>query len=231
MKKTIFKTGIAILMAVGMVTLNSCEKETTTPPTTSKSEVDQNFGKFTKEVTVYDETGKNSAVLKLGSNDQSILDLWTAENFTLIPITDAPADNEEIPEDNSDVSTDDEDGNISASVSVMILSRDLKDDVKAISLKPTVPDSGDLRLDWFYLTYYSIPGWDKFYSLIGRNFWRRAYADLYFTTYQSDSWRALFVDRQIKNGENINSPISDVYAMKVITRQKKENEILVSFWK
>lgn len=40
MKKTIFKTGIAILMAVGMVTLNSCKKETTTPPTTSKSEVD-----------------------------------------------------------------------------------------------------------------------------------------------------------------------------------------------
>ena len=47
---------------------------------------ESDFGKYSKEIVVTDAKGENSAVLLVGSNDKSYLDLWTEKNFELIPV-------------------------------------------------------------------------------------------------------------------------------------------------
>ena len=42
------------------------------------------FGKHLKTLTIYDDTGENSAELLVGADHQDILDLWQADNFRLV---------------------------------------------------------------------------------------------------------------------------------------------------
>lgn len=232
MKKTIFKTTIAIFMAVGMVTLNSCEKETSIPPATSKSEVDENFGKFTKEITVYDETGENSAVLKLGSNDQSILDLWTAENFLLLSKVIEPTINDSI--ENTDEMSSDETFDVNSTrdirVNIMMIARNFKDDVKSMALKLIMPDGDDLRLDWQYPVLYSTPGYHTYVLLRGDNVWKRGFFIIYLQNSPNATWIPQQADwEKLRDNKDVRYDIP--YAARVHLKQKKDGEIIVDFWK
>ena len=74
---------IQVLTAISVVgLLASCEKKDVDIVTPSL--YSDNFGKHTKELTIYDEAKENSAVLLVGSDDKSILDMWQSENFRLI---------------------------------------------------------------------------------------------------------------------------------------------------
>lgn len=70
----------------------SCEKEpqTIVEGNSAKTECIQNqlyFGEYSKELIVYDEAHKNSAIVKFGTEDLEYFNSITSDNFILIPVS------------------------------------------------------------------------------------------------------------------------------------------------
>lgn len=152
--------GLTLLFAVG------CEKSEETKKT---SNIYEEFGNFTKEITIYDETKENSAVILVGSDDESILNMWSSENFTL-GIIKNEQDAETIVNEyvskfpvEKNENVDDESDEISAKISIRFLTKDLTADVSNVFLLTNDPYDDDMR-GWTMETVYS----DR-YGSVGQN--------------------------------------------------------------
>ena len=105
---------------------------------------------FSKTIEVFDDCGLNSIVLKLTSDDQSVVDMYSAENFQLIinpapydePETDADVEDEE---DADDIYSDDD----AISVSISVMEKNFVEDVQDYELERTQPEGfKNLRAKW-----------------------------------------------------------------------------------
>lgn len=242
-QKCLYKSMFAIAaMATAVI---SCSKEDAQQPINN---IDAEFGKFTKELTIFDEEKNNSAVLLVGSDDESVLNMWTADNFTLIPIregqtladvfeSNAP---EESLDEEDEVEDGDEDENVAASISTRFISKNLQDGVKNVALQITDPYDESMR-GWKYGTHECIyaggnnigeenRGWIKC-TVYGHNPIHRGFYGISFLNYSySTKWFDLVSEwKRIKNKDS-DSKTAICYKMKATRKYKgSNNSVTVAF--
>ena len=180
--------------------LISCSDEDAQQPLNN---VGDEFAKFTKELTVFDAEKNNSAVLLVGSDDESVLNMWTADNFTLIPIKEGQtlADvfesnvSEESLDEENEVEDGDEDENVAARIITKFISKNLQEGVKNVALQITDPYDESMR-GWKYDEhvceyagiYNSNRGWIKC-TVYGHNIIHKGYYGVSFKNYSySAKW-------------------------------------------
>ena len=231
-KLFVFKALTAILF------LNSCSKEELNQ--NQQISLDKEFGLHTKELIVYDKSQKNSAVLLLGSNDKSVLNMWTAENFNLVPIKEGQSLMEilnlnetdtitidSIPDNNEELK-----GMVAAEISYMIISKELDVGVNDIVLIENPPYSENMR-GWKYSTYYSeaVEGNTVTVNIYGRNFWRKGYYGISYLKYYSSNWSTIAGEwTRIRRNENRSYTRNPCYRMKARRKYKgSNNSVIINF--
>lgn len=235
-QKCFYKSMFAIAaMATAVI---SCSKEDAQQPINN---IDAEFGKFTKELTIFDEEKNNSAVLLVGSDDESVLNMWTADNFTLIPIKEGQSladvfesNAPETIDENAEVIEYDEDDNVAASISTKFVRKNLQDGVKNVALQTNDPYGNDMR-GWKYATHYSdylgqSNGMNQGIvtcNVYGRNAIHRGYYGISYLKYSYSNWSTLVGEwTRIKNKETV-SKSARCYKMKARRKYKGSNESVV----
>ena len=222
--------------------LISCSDEDAQQPLNN---VGDEFAKFTKELTVFDAEKNNSAVLLVGSDDESVLNMWTADNFTLIPIKEGQtlADvfesnvSEESLDEENEVEDGDEDENVAARIITKFISKNLQEGVKNVALQITDPYDESMR-GWKYDEhvceyagiYNSNRGWIKC-TVYGHNIIHKGYYGVSFKNYSySAKWSELVSEwTRIKSGDS-ESHEAQCYQMKVTRKYKgSNNSVTVKF--
>lgn len=239
-QKCLYKSVFAIVaMATAVI---SCSKEDAQQPVNS---IDDEFGKFTKELTIFDAEQNNSAVLLVGSDDKSVLDMWTADNFTLIPIKEGQtlADtyesnaSEETLDEEDEVDGGDEDENVAAKITTKFISKNLQNGVRNVALQITDPYDESMR-GWKYgehiCEYAGIYNSDRgriTCTVYGHNMIHKGYCGIYFLNYSySTDWSELVGEwTRIKNNDHITKKAT-CYKMKATRKYKgKNNSVTVEF--
>ncbi len=176
---------------------------------------------FSKEIEVFDLNNKCSAVMKISSEDASLLDFYTEKNFEIIPvkegqtfdeavdayyalnpITEDEGLTEEEEEEDDESIIDDSDA---PTVNIEMVSENLVDGVKYLAITSIAPDFGDAR-GWHISTY-----WDFVphrYADIKRTSWaHKTYYGLHFgpSTY---NW-LVFYPKWMKNNRTYSHEIPD----------------------
>ena len=113
---------------------NSCsEKESTNP-----NQLDQ---KYSKNIEIFDKSGKNSIILKVSSDEESIVSFYSADNFELL-INPEPFVAEETTEDTEDDSDDDFDNysdKDAISITMGVIEERFSDNVVEYEIVKTYP--------------------------------------------------------------------------------------------
>lgn len=236
-KKSFFKSKLFAILALGALVFNACQQENAI---VTEANLNDEFGKFTKELTVSDVSGENSAVLKVGSNDESVLNMWTDENFELVLIKegqtfdDAMAEayplqeSEESDLDNLEDNLDDD--IVAAEISTIILSKHLNSGIRNIALTTISPYDADMR-GWSYSTYYSDAVSDNTVTVnvYGHNRWHRGYWGATYKKYSYSGWSTIVGEwAQIKNGQSDSRTRTPCYQMKA-RRKYKKGSVTIEF--
>lgn len=220
--KSYIKTGLFAVAAMASATIYySCSKEDAQQPQTSE---------FSKTIEVFDDCGLNSVVLKLTSDDQSVVDMYSADNFQLIinpvpyeePETDAEVDDEE---DDNEIYSDDD----AVSVSISIMEKNFVEEVQDYELERTQPDGfKNLRASW---SKEYFPSRERGIEVTRTSINRRVYLTTKYGTGEKytksaiDSWTCgKWVDKLIKNKKSLKDIACDNYTFIAgIVRCKKQD--------
>lgn len=162
MKKT--KVTLSLFLLSCLFLFSSCEKDTK-ELITEKGGINEivntlDFGKYSKEMVVQDVSGKNSAVIKIGSNDSIYFQQITPKSVVLIPVKYGQNTSEAVAEfcKQNNISTEfiseEENPEDTSGISVysMILSKTLADDVENVILYNMTPSLS--KAEWIYSTEY-----------------------------------------------------------------------------
>lgn len=245
-KSLVFNTLFVSVVAFATLFFNSCSKEESDQP--QQVNIDEEFGKYTKEVTVYDENKENSAVLLVGSDDESILNMWTSENFTLLPIKEGESIEDALGLEFSEEAGDeldeslsklDDSEDVAAKISTRFLSKNLQNGVTGVLLLSTDPYDDDMRgwkYDTHYSEYYGQPNSQNqgivTYNVWGYNFWHRGYYGMFMlVTSSSTNWSTIISEwKQIKKNEH-HSDSKACYVMKGTRKYKSNNNnsVIIGF--
>ena len=215
-KLTLFATMLAIT-----VLFTGCKKET--EPSTKYSFKENDFGKYSKEIVVTDAKGENTAILLVGSNDKSYLDLWNENNFELIPIKTGENTKDvldsffagrkhssSMDEENAD------DIDTGKELFTMFLSKNLKDGVEKVLLFEKVPETAEKG--WKYATHYSYAldeGGTITCYVYGANFWHWGYYGLSWRRSASQSWSTIVSEwKQVGRNDTFTHTKTQCYQMR-----------------
>jgi hypothetical protein len=220
------------LFILSVALLNSCSKDDTS---VSKVSVGDEYGKYTKEIVVSDENSGNSIVLQLGSNDQSILEKWSAKNFGLLPILEGQSISEVISAKYSsteNAADEIEDGmqneNVASSLSIRIMSKNLKSGIKNVALTTFAPES-DLR-GWNYATYFSQINVDKTFYIERHSLLHRVYFGLKYMSNSTSTWSTIVSEwNKLNNKESYSVTRNPCYQMKARVQYKKTSHFTIYF--
>lgn len=211
------------VMATMVMTLafGSCKKDTNQKTTNLYNESD--FGKYSKELVITDAEGENSAVLLVGSNDKSYLDLWTEKNFELIPV--------KYDENTKDVldefyghtkqiesPMEENEGEIDTGKEIftMFLAKNLTDDVEKVLLYEKAPETGEKG--WKYETHYSgalDAGGTLTCYVYGANFWHWGYYGLQWRSSINQDWATIVSEwRQVGRNDTYTHSKTKCFQMK-----------------
>jgi len=211
--------------------------------------IDEEFGKYIKEITVYDANKENTAILLVGSDDESIVNMWSSQNFELIPVLKGEDVSDVLStyylsnnlgiDDNKEAATEDEDSDeVAASISYMFLSKTLKDDVEKVIIHMIDPYDDDMR-GWKYSTEYSDAYGDGdnvnntvTCNIYGQNFWHRGYYAIWYMKYSHSGWSTIKSEWfKIKNNENKSEYRTPCYKMKARRKYKgkNNNSVIIDF--
>lgn len=184
---------------------------------------------FSKTIEVFDDCGLNSIVLKLTSDDQSVVDMYSAENFQLIinpvpydePETDAEVDDEE---DDDEIYSDDD----AVSVSIGVIEERFVEDVQGYELERYQPEGfKNMRAKWSSECFHSR---NHCIKVTRQSINRRVYLTTKYGFYgygESDdaiisTWKdGNVIDALIKNNKSITDTICDCYFVAGVVRCKK----------
>ncbi len=226
---------VTVLSVVGLITgslfFNSCSDE-------SNVETEQNFqdelGSFKKELTIFDETKENSVVILLGSNDQSVLKMWTANNFDL-KFIDKNESLGSVYKMDAEVASrndfNDDSEEIATEVYYTIVSKNINTSGKRLILEEKPPYSDDLR-GWSYSTFYSDEDADPNHTVTvnvyGRNAWKRGYYGVEYKKYSYSGWSTIISEwTRIKNNESKSHSRTPCFKMKARRKYKGTNNSVI----
>ncbi|SNR15224.1 hypothetical protein [Tenacibaculum jejuense] len=224
------KTAFLFLVIATIPFLNSCSDES------EMSEIEAQessfLGKFTKEITIYDTAKANSVTLEVGSNDASVLDLWSEESFELNILSKSEEVIELNPGDENNASDDDTNDDVGAEISYRIIRKNIVDTNKRLILTENPPYSDDVR-GWKYSTYYSeaIDGNTVTVNIFGHNFWKRGYYSVSYKKTSSSGWSTIAGEwTRIKRNETKSFTRTPCYHMKARRKYKgSNNSVTIEF--
>ena len=190
-KKNIFFSIIAVFAVVSTLFFYSCSEEPT----------DFVNDEICKDLVLSDAENQNSIVMRISSDDPSILEYYNESNFVIIPIStdqsfsDAVSEyyalnpiNEEINdclEDENDIQELEDDAN-EPSVNMTIIDKKLYKGVRNIAITVITPDFGDVR---GFSTQHHYSYNQESRCEIERTSWaHRVYYGLFYKKYESNSW-------------------------------------------
>lgn len=234
-KKNIIFSIIVVFAVVSTLFFNSCSDNEDIEYGTYNNE-------FSKDIEVFDDTNKNSVILKISSPDQSIVERYKKENFSLVlnPTNEEIID--ECVDEVFDESIEDEIINQKNSffVSIGVISKNFTYEVEEFEIIETEPDFSDLRASWKEKAYYSQQ--DGVYCK--RTSWNRR---VYMTTKYCPSgescttdqesiingwYNGNYINQYVKNGEKIKDHVCDSKFMGVVVKCKKidDDKYTAGFW-
>ncbi len=224
------KAAFLFVAIAAMPFLNSCSDESNMPEI--EDQENSILGKFTKEVTVYDAAKANSVTLEIGSNDPSVLDLWTDENFNLNLLSKTEDVTELSSGEEGVDAEDDSNEDVSAEISYRIVRKNIVDTNKRLILTENPPYSSDVR-GWKYSTYYSeaIDGNTVTVNIFGHNFWKRGYYSVSYKKTSSSGWSTIAGEwTRIKKNETKSFTRTPCYHMKARRKYKgSNNSVTIEF--
>lgn len=159
---------INFILALAVFCFFACDKKKDQDVIQTKSikEVSEKlyFGEYFKELVVYDESGMNSATIKIGTDDLAYFELLTADNIKLIPVRAGQSATDAVNlfyrknglsysdeyQEGDEMSDDNEEDGIH--VYSMILSKSLAEGVDDVILVNLTPNPS--KSDWQYQTDY-----------------------------------------------------------------------------
>ncbi len=160
---------INFILALAVFCFFACDKKNDQDVIQTKSikEVSEEiyFGEYFKELVVYDESGMNSATIKIGTDDPAYFEMLTADNIKLIPVRAGQSATDAVNlfyrknglsysdecQEGDEMSDDNEEDGIH--VYSMILSKSLADDVDGVVLINLAPNPS--KSDWQHQTDYA----------------------------------------------------------------------------
>lgn len=244
-KSLIFSTLSILAVSCAALFFNSCSKDNSVEQNMSVN-LEEEFGKYTKEVTIYDKDKQNSAVLLVGSDDEAILNMWSSENFSLITLKEGENIEDVLGEDALKSSFGEEDSeeptsdDVVASISTRFIMKNLKDDVVKVALQSNSPYDEDMRgwkTDTHYSDFYGEPGSQNTrgivsYEVSGHNFWHRGYWAMHMLKEKSSiRWSTIQSEwAKISKGQ-VEKDDRACYVMKGSRKYKgkNNNSVLIKF--
>lgn len=231
--KTKLVTTLSVIGIFAMSLLfNSCSDESVVE--TEQNNIQQEFGEFKKEIKVFDKSKENSVVILLGTEDESVLNMWSSQNFDL-KLIDKNQSLEDYYKTDDDISnreaSSDDSEEIAAEISYTIISRSINVTGKRIVLEEKPPYSDDLR-GWSYSTYYSdedaASNHTVTVNIYGRNAWKRGYFGVSYKKYSYSGWSTIAGEwTRIKNNESKSYTRTPCYRMKARRKYKGTNNSVI----
>ncbi|MFW5852011.1 MAG: hypothetical protein ACOCWB_07300, partial [Bacteroidota bacterium] len=214
----------------------SCEKEDDAlVPTNTDPNV-----RYSRDLQLYDKIGENSVVMRVSSDEQSLLELYSADNFEIIPIKNGQNLDEALFEHYGEINpiSADSDGNVDDDMSTLdenaqvisfqIISKQLDDGVDNIAVNYVHPDDGDERAKWRYYDHY---GFEDYVTITRVSFWRRVYCGVYYQkTSPLSSWSTIVGTwYKLSNNEQVNKGEVGSYRIKARIKTKKSSAYTIEF--
>ncbi|MFO7867977.1 MAG: hypothetical protein R6U95_01600 [Bacteroidales bacterium] len=196
---------------------------------------------FSKEIQLYDASGENSVIMQVSSKDTSLVAMYSADNFEIIPIKQGQTTSEAIKEyygsTSQEVSSDyeqDSDGDFaengteSSSISFEVISKDLSAETRNVAVTYVHPDDGDERAKWRYYDHYSF---DDCVTITRVSFWRRVYVGVYCKKKSPySSWSTITgAWYKLRNNEQHNKCEVGSYRLKARVKTKKSSAYTIEF--
>lgn len=229
MKTKCFITGAITLTSFAIASVfYSCTKEDAQSNVANQEE-------FSKLIEVFDDCGNNSIVLKVSSDDKSIVDMYSADNFQLLinPFEDeaeTPEDDAELDDENDEI--DNFSKNDAIKVCIGVIETRFVEEVESYSLEKFQPEEyNDLRASWsndYYFNPYYLGIKVKRSSINRRVYLSTRYAYKNYKTADSDienNWiQGRLNDELIKNKKTLSDEACGFYYIGGIVRCKKHEQ-------
>ncbi len=228
---------LTIVSVIGLVTtallFNSCSDEATIE--SDENRIVQELGEFKKEIEIFDKSKENSVVLLIGSNDISVLNMWSAKNFDLNIID----ENQSLEDffksvnkgNNRNATNEDSSEEVAAEIGYTIIRKNINASGKRYFLQENPPYNEDVR-GWSYSTLYSDADASSTHTvtanIYGRNAWKRGYFGVQYKKYSYSGYSTIASEwTRIKNNESKSYTRTPCYKMKVRRKYKGTNNSVV----
>ncbi len=247
-----------LLLSLALVLIaSSCEKaedlNTTKNSQTKEMQIyedftkDLDFGKYSKEIVVYDKTKENFALVKIGTDNEDYFKLITSDNLTILPIKQGESTEEVLSAYNNatygesysgeEIEEDDTlsgDGNC-LHVYSAILSTSLANDVERIILVNNTPNP--TKADWTISYVYGYaPSSGTNYGkqtarFIGQNRWHVGYFGLKYKRLSDGLVSTIVSDyQQIRTNDIVEKTRTDCKYMEAHLKHKGDPaSVIVEF--
>lgn len=204
---------------------------------TKKAE--QNLGKYQKELTIFDKSKENSVILKLWSNDETILKEWKESDFEIMVILNNESfddaynkkyqSNRIDSEINDEFQKDEKLEQITEPIiSIMIIKKNMAKGVGNIALT-FLSNSSNTKWDFPPALYSSEFKRNRTATIRGYKSLYRAYYGVDIKSESESAWTILASQwQQIKDGET-HLQSSNCYQMRVWKKYRSSGAITVSF--
>lgn len=232
-QKNIFKTLLFFAISATLI-LSSCSKEDEQGLNNTDNQTT-----FSKEITLQDESGENSIVMRVSSDDPSLVENYSKDNFkiTAVPFGKTTAEVlNTIYDTNDEASSEDLENDADVStvnapeVNFETISKNLKDGIKNVAITFSHPESNDDRASWKIYTHTSDINIDHVAFITRHSVTRRVYVGLEYKATSASSWSSIISAwDKLKNKEVINEYKSTCYQFKMRVKTKKSSAYTYSF--
>jgi hypothetical protein len=222
-KKNIIFSIIAVFAVVSTLFFNSCENEDSVM-TIKKSTED-----YSKDITL--EKDGNIVIMRVSSQDESLINLYSEENFELVPIPEGKdlCDMLDLVEGDSSEEDLEDFPVTSISVSFTTISETRAEDIKSVAVTFKHPDFGDER-SWGYWWHYSQEGVDKTAVICDSHWWYKVYYGLKYKAYSNSSWSTVISEwTKAPNNDCKSRTKSLVYQYQFHVKARKSSVYTVDF--
>ena len=195
---------------------------------------------FSKEIEVFDINNECSAVMKISSEDASLLEFYTEKNFEIIPVKESQTFEEAVdayyaanPISEEDSVAEEEDDEIiigdsdAPTVNIEKVSENLVEGVKYLAITSIAPDFGDAR-GWHVSTYWDFTGAD--YCDIKRKSWaHRVYYGLFYQEVKFNTRTLVSPYVKLTNNKLYTHYLPNLWAWDLKVKYRKTKHFTYSF--
>lgn len=222
MKRIHFSAIFALALIVLLNACNNSQTEVNTPtPDDSQN--------FSKDITILDESGQNSIVMRVSAADKSLIEQYSAANFVFTALKKGEA--LVFPRTNGteedDVVTDND--VVAQSISFEVVQRTLAQEFSKIAITFKHPDTQS-RASWAEYTHESQINVDQTAFITRHSATRRVFFGLKYKSTSGSGWSTIVSEwLKLSNNQSYSTDRNPCYQFKFRVRTKKQSAYTVYF--